>query len=336
MLQYLARRILAIIPTLLGITVIAFIIINLAPGGPIEQRLQQMRFGGGGTKQQAVTQEVIDSLKKHYGFDQPVYVRYFIWLKNLSKLDFGQSFTYEEPVTDVIVRKMPVSLTFGLVSFILSYLICIPLGIFKALKNNSSFDRVSSSILFVAYSIPGFMLAILLIVLFGGGSFWNLFPITGIMSDNYESLSTMGKIWDRIHHMIMPMICYVIGSFTTLTLLMKNSLLEEVRKDYVRTARSKGLSEKIIIGKHALRNALIPIATGFGEILTVFFAGSLLIETIFSLDGMGLLSYQSVISRDYNVIMGLLVIESGLYLIGNIISDFMYVLIDPRIDFSKV
>lgn len=336
MLLYLARRILAIIPTLLGITVIAFIIINLAPGGPIEQKLQQMRFGGGGTKQQAVTQEVIDSLNKLYGFDKPVYERYFIWLKNLAKLDFGQSFTYEEPVMDVIVRKMPVSLSFGLVSFILSYLICIPLGIVKALKNNSLFDRASSSMLFVAYSIPGFMLAILLIVLFGGGSFWNLFPITGAISDNYESLTSWGKFVDRVHHMVLPLICYVIGSFTTLTLLMKNSLLEEIKKDYVRTARSKGLGEKIIIGKHALRNALIPIATGFGDILTIFFAGSLLIETIFSLDGMGLLSYQSVISRDYNVIMGLLVIQSGLYLVGNIISDFMYVLIDPRIDFSKV
>lgn len=334
MFRYLLRRILAVIPTMLGITVIAFVIINLAPGGPIEQRLQQMRFAGGGTKSQAVTQEVVESLKKHYGFDKPVHERYFIWLKNLVHLDFGQSFKHEEPVMDVIVRKLPVSLMFGLTSFILSYLICIPLGIGKALKNGSLFDRATSTLIFIAYSIPGFMLGILLIVLFGGGSFWDLFPITGTISDNYDSLTKMGKIWDRVHHMVLPLTCYLIGSFTTLTLLMKNSLLEEIKKDYVRTARSKGLSEKIIVAKHALRNALIPIATGFSEILTVFFAGSLLIETIFSLDGMGSLSYQSIIARDYNVIMGILVIESGLYLLGNILSDVLYVLIDPRIDFS--
>jgi microcin C transport system permease protein len=346
MLAYLIRRLLAIVPTLLGITLISFAIINLAPGGPIEQRLQQLRFGGAGMGEgggggsfgqrtnQAVNQQVIDALKKQYGFDKPVHERYFIWLRNLAHLDFGQSFTYEEPAMDVIVRKLPVSITFGVTSFILAYLVCIPLGVLKAMRHGESFDTVSSALLFVAYSIPPFMLAILLIVLFGGGSFLDWFPIAGVVSDNYDDLGFFAKIADRVSHAALPLICYLIGQFTTLTLLMKNSMLEEVSRDYVRTARSKGLGERKVIFKHVLRNALIPIATGFGSILSVFFAGSLLIETIFSLDGMGLLGYQSILSRDYNVIMGLLVIESFLFLAGNILSDLLYVMIDPRIDFG--
>ena len=343
---YLVRRFFAILPTLFGITLIAFVIINLAPGSPIEQKLQAMRFGavqaeshgGGGGSQRGATevnQEVIEALKKQYGFDKPVIVRYGIWVKNLAKLDFGRSFTHEEPVIDVILRKMPVSIQFGLVSFLLSYLVCIPLGILKAVKNGEKFDTVSSVLLFMGYSTPSFMLAILLIVLFGGGSFLDWFPINGLVSDGYESLDFMGKVADRVSHFILPLTCYMIGSFTTLTVLMKNSMLEEVKRDYVRTARSKGLPEKNVLFKHALRNALIPLATGIGHFLSVFFAGSLLIETIFGLDGMGWLGYSSVLSRDYNVIMGLLVIESFLYLIGNIISDFLYVAIDPRIDFGS-
>ncbi|NDD91074.1 ABC transporter permease subunit [bacterium] len=345
---YLIRRLVAILPTLFGITLIAFVIINLAPGSPIEQKLQAMRFGalqaesqGGGSGaasrgSQEVNQEVIEALKKQYGFDKPVHVRYGIWLKNLATLDFGRSFTHEEPVIDVILRKMPVSIQFGIVSFILSYLVCIPLGILKAVKNGEKFDTGTSVLLFMGYSTPSFMLAILLIVLFGGGSFFDWFPINGLVSDGYESLGFFEKIGDRTSHFIMPLICYMIGSFTTLTVLMKNSMLEEVKRDYVRTARSKGLPERQVLFKHALRNALIPLATGLGHFLSVFFAGSLLIETIFGLDGMGWLGYSSILSRDYNVIMGLLVIESFLYLIGNIVSDFLYVAIDPRIDFGGV
>ncbi len=352
MLVYLVRRLIAIVPTLFGITLVAFVIINLAPGGPIEQKLQQIRFGaqhaqggaGGGATSgssarsgsQEVTGEVIEALKKQYGFDKPVLVRYGIWLKNLSTLDFGKSFTHEEPVLDVILRKMPVSIQFGLVSFFLSYLVCVPLGVMKAVKHGQRFDTGSSMVLFMAYSTPSFMLAILLIVLFGGGSFFDWFPINGIVSDDYDSFTFFGKIIDRVHHFILPLICYMIGSFTTLTVLMKNSMLEEIKKDYVRTARSKGLPENRVVFKHALRNALIPVATGLGHFLSVFFAGSLLIETIFGLDGMGLLGYNSILQRDYNVIMGLLVIESFLYLLGNIVSDFLYVAIDPRIDFGAV
>lgn len=337
------------IPTLFGITLIVFVIINLAPGSPVEQKLQQMRFGGGGggsesmsssnaaassNKSQGVSEEVVEALKKQYGFDKPIHIRYWIWLKNLARLDFGDSFTYEEPVTKVIVSKFPVSLQFGVVSLILAYLISIPLGVAKAIKHGSAFDVSSTIGLFIMYSIPSFMLGILLIVFFSGGSFFSWFPVGELYSDSYESLSFFGKIWDRIHHFILPLTCYTIGSFTTLTTLMKNSLLDEIKKDYIRTAFAKGLSEKKVYLKHALRNALIPIVTGLGHFLGIFFAGSLLLEKIFQLDGMGLLGYNSVLSRDYNVIMGLVFIESLLMLVGNLITDMLYVTVDPRIDFT--
>lgn len=333
------------IPTLIGITVIVFGIINLAPGSPVEQKLQQIRFGGGTGDSggsgntstggdSVVSQEVLDALMKQYGFDKPIHVRYLIWLKNLARLDFGDSFTYEEPVWDVIVSKFPVSLQFGIISLLLSYLICIPLGVMKAIKHGSAFDLVSSFVLFAMYSIPGFMLAILLIVYFAGGSFLEWFPIGELHSDDYYDYGLWGKFVDRLHHFILPLICYMISSFTVLTMLMKNSLLEEIKKDYIRTARAKGLPEKIVYLKHALRNALIPIVTGLGSFLAIFFAGSLLLETIFNLDGIGLLSYRSILERDYNVIMGLVFFQSFLMLIGNLISDLAYVIVDPRIDFS--
>jgi microcin C transport system permease protein len=330
------------IPTLIGVTLVVFVIINLAPGSPIEQKLQQLRFGSGESSSTSssksssvgVSQEMLDALKKQYGFDKPLYERYLIWIKNLSQMNFGNSFTYDEPVIEVIISKFPVSLQFGIISLILSYLISIPLGIIKAIKNGSSFDLVTSFILFVFYSIPSFMLAILLIVLFSGGSFWEIFPVGGLYSEYYDELSSWEKFLDRIYHFTLPLVCYTIGSFTSLTILMKNSLIEEIKKDYVRTARAKGLDEKSVYLKHALKNALIPIVTGLGGFLSVFFAGSLLLETIFQLDGIGLLSYNSILSRDYNVIMGLVFIQSGLFLLGNILSDFAYILVDPRIDFA--
>ena len=345
MLLYLLRRTLLMIPTFIGITVISFVVINLAPGGPVEQKIQAIRFGGaatgegssaGGTRQResGLNQEVLDALKKQYGFDKPVHIRYLIWLKNLSRLDFGESFTYEEPVIDVITSKFPVSLQFGVVSLIMSYLVSIILGVAKAVKHGSSFDYVTSFLLFVFYSIPGFMLAILLIVYFAGGSFYDWFPMGNLYSDNYYDLTTWGKITDRLHHFVLPLICYMIGSFTILTMLMKNSLLDEVKRDYIRTARAKGLSEKVVYLKHALRNALIPIVTGIGGFVSVFFAGALLLEIIFQLDGIGLLSYKSILQRDYNVIMGLIFIQSLLMLIGNLLSDLAYVIVDPRIDFK--
>ncbi|MBL7664549.1 MAG: ABC transporter permease subunit [Bacteriovoracaceae bacterium] len=345
MLEYILRRLMIMIPTLFGITIIVFVIINLAPGGPIEQKLQQIRFSGGmgdaaamsggnnsGTA--VVSNEVLEALKKQYGFDKPLHVRYWIWLKNLSRFDFGESFTYEEPVVDVVISKFPVSLQFGIASLILSYLISIPLGVFKAIKKGSKFDVATTIGLFIMYSIPSFMLGILLVVFFAGGSFVDWFPIGGLYSDHYDDLNFFGKISDRIHHFVLPLTCYVLGSFTILTNLMKNSLLEEIKKDYIRTARAKGLGEKMVYLKHALRNALIPIVTGLGSFLSVFFAGSLLLEIIFQLDGIGMLGYNSVLSRDYNVLMGLIFIQSLLMLVGNLLSDLAYVMVDPRIDFK--
>ncbi len=328
------------IPTLVGVTLVVFAVINLAPGSPVEQRLQQLRFGGSsntdssGKGSSTVSNEVMAALNKQYGFDKPIHSRYFIWLKNIVTFDFGESFTYEEPVIDVITSKFPVSIMFGIASLVLGYIISIPLGIYKAIKHESVFDKFTSFLLFLAYSIPPFMLAILLIVFMAGGSFMDLFPIGGVTSDSYDELGFMGKVIDRVHHFILPLFCYTIGSFTSLTLLMKNSLLEEIKKDYIRTARAKGLNEKKVYLKHALRNALIPIVTGLGGFLTIFFAGSLLLETIFQLDGIGLLSYKSVLSRDYNVIMGLVFLQSVLFLVGNILSDIAYVIVDPRIDYT--
>ncbi len=330
------------IPTLFGVTIIVFIIINLAPGSPVEQKLQQLQFAGaaggsgssGGGDTAVVSEEVVEALKKQYGFDKPLHIRYFIWLKNLATLDFGESFTYEEPVTDVIMSKFPVSLQFGFASLFLSYLICIPLGVLKAIYDGTKFDYASSFVIMGMYSIPGFMLGILLIVFFAGGQFFDWFPAGDLYSDDYWDYGFFGRVADRLHHFILPCISYMISQFTVLTMLQKNSLLEEIKKDYIRTARAKGLPEKTVYLKHALRNALIPIVTGIGGFLSVFFAGSLLIETIFNLDGIGLLGFRSVLERDYNVIMGLTFIQSILMLLGNLISDLAYVLVDPRIDFK--
>ncbi|MFG1485678.1 ABC transporter permease subunit [Halobacteriovorax sp. RZ-2] len=341
MFNYILRRLMIMVPTLLGVSILMFVMVNLAPGSPIEQKLQQMRFGGVGqtttdtsSNNGAVSQEVVEALKKQYGFDKPLHIRYVIWLKNLATLDFGESFTYEEPVIDVVMSKLPVSIQFGLVSFIMSYLICIPLGVIKAVKAGTKFDAASSFILSALYSIPPFMLGILLLVYFAGGTFVDWFPIGDLVSDYYDDLGFFGKITDRVWHFVLPLIAYMVGQFTVLTLLMRNSMLDVISQDYVRTARAKGLSDKMVYYKHALRNALIPIVTGFGHFLSLFFAGSLLIERIFNLDGIGLLGYQSLLERDYNVIMGLFFIQTVLMFLGNLISDILYTVVDPRIDFS--
>lgn len=344
MVVYLIRRLLLMVPTFFGITIVTFALINMAPGGPIEQKLQAIRFGSGGggggstgssvgsRGDSAVNEEVIEALKKQYGFDKPLHMRYLIWLKNLSRLDFGESFTYQEPVTDVIISKFPVSLTFGLTSLLLTYLICIPLGVSKATKAGGVYDRLTTFGLNLTYSIPPLILGIFLIVVVAGK--WNLAPLGGFQSDDYESFSTWGRFLDRLHHMVLPLLCYMIGGFTELSTLMRNSMLDVIKSDYVRTARAKGLSERIVIFKHALRNALIPIATGLGGFFGVFLAGSLIIEQIFNLDGIGLLGYQSIMSRDYNVIMGLTFMSSMVLMLGRIFSDVIYVMVDPRIDFK--
>lgn len=345
MFNYILRRTLLMVPTLFGLTIVVFAIINLAPGSPIEQKIQQLKFSNVGAvdagtsvgsvaQDSAISEEVIEALKKQYGFDKPMHIRYWIWLKGLSKFDFGDSFTYEEPVIDVIVSKFPVSLQFGITSLILTYLVCIPLGIVKASRHGSRFDYGSSFVIMAMYAIPGFMLGIMLVVFFASGQFLEIFPMAELYSDSYDELPFWGKVWDRIVHFILPLISYMIGSFTILTMLQKNSLMDEIKKDYIRTARAKGLSEKVVYMKHALRNALIPVVTGIGQFLSLFFAGSLLIEKVFNLDGMGLLGYQSILERDYNVIMGLIFIQSLLMMVGNLISDIAYVIVDPRIDFK--
>lgn len=329
------------IPTLFGITLLSFVIINLAPGSPVEQRIQQIRFGGGmdgvgssAGSQFGVSEALVEELKKQYGFDKPLPVRYFIWLKNLITLDFGDSFTYEVPATTVIFSKFPVSLQFGIISLILTYLVCIPLGVSKAVRDGTTYDSISSFILFILYSIPPLMLGILLMVFLAGGMYLDWFPIAGLYSDDYHYLSFWEKIADRVHHFILPLVCYMVGSFTVLTFLMKNSLLDEIKLDYVRTARAKGLSEKVVVYKHALRNALIPLVTGLGSFIAVFLAGSIIIERIFSLDGIGLLGFNAALQRDYNVLMGLIFLSALATVLGRLISDLLYTVVDPRIDFN--
>lgn len=340
MAKYILKRLLWMLPTLFGITVVCFVIINLAPGSPIEQKLNQIRFGGqvsggsGGNSSTAVTQAVIDSLKKQYGFDKPLHMRYLIWLKNIVTLDFGESFTFQMPVIDVIAMTLPVSLQFGIASLILTYLVSIPLGISKAVRDGSRFDMLSSVGLLVAYSIPPLIVGILLRYYLSGKTFLDIFPLGELYSDGYESMSIWGKIVDRTHHFVLPLTCYVINGFTVWTFLMKNSLLDEVKLDYVRTARAKGLEEHTVIYKHALRNALIPILTGLGSFLVAFFGGSIVIEQIYNIQGLGLLGYKSILSRDYNVIMALIFLQSVLSMVGRLISDVTYVLVDPRIDFQ--
>lgn len=343
MRDYVLRRLLMMVPTFIGITLVTFVVINLAPGGPIEQMLRDIRFGAaisgtggiaGGVEHQGVTEETLAELRRQFGFDKPLLVRYGIWLGNLLRLDFGESFVYDEPAIGVIVSKFPVSLQFGVASFFLTYLICVPLGIAKAVRDRTPFDAATSVLVFAGYAISPIMLGILLIVLFGGGSFLDWFPISGAVSDLHEELGLGERVWDRIHHAVLPLLCYLIGNFATLTLLMKNAVLEEIGRGYVVTARAKGLGERAVLFGHVLRNALIPVATGLGSFLGVFFVGNLFIEQIFALDGMGLLFYNSLLARDYPVLLGILSLVSLTLMLGNLLSDVLYVLVDPRIDFG--
>ena len=345
MFKYIIHRVLLIIPTLLGITVVCFLINITAPGGPIEQKLAQIRFSGAGGFGEAggdespggdygVSEEALAALKKQYGFDKPVYMQYLIWLKNVMTLNFGNSFTGEEPVIDVIARRFPVSLQFGIVSLFLTYLVCIILGVMMAVRKGTRFDITSGVLLIICYSIPPLLLGILLKVFLAGGGYLDWFPLGDLYSDMYFEKGFFGRLLDRIHHFVLPLLCYMIGSFTVLTQFMKNNLLDVIKLDYIRTARAKGLSEKTVIYKHALRNALVPLATGIGSVFGVFLSGSLIVEKLFSINGIGLLAFQSALERDYNVIMALIFIQSVVFLFGRLFSDVVYVLIDPRIDFT--
>lgn len=347
---YFARRFLLMIPTFLGITFMVFLITRFVPGGPIEQMVLQLEQGGGqgnetgaaataGAAQNTgrgsrIPPEVMVELNKKFGFDKPVPVAYAHWLWDVVRLDLGKSYKYDTPVIDLVTARFPVSIYFGLIGFTLAYLVCVPLGVMKAIHHGSAFDLVSSVVVFVGYSIPGWALGTLLLVYFGGGSFWNLIPLGGFRSPGWEQMDWWNKVTDQVHHTIAPVICFAIGSFATLTVLMKNSLMENLGQDYVRTAFAKGLPEKRVIFVHALRNSLIPICTGLGHAIGIIMAGSYLIEFTFNINGLGLLGYHSVIERDYAVVMGVLVINTLLVLVGNMLSDVLYVVVDPRIRFS--
>jgi microcin C transport system permease protein len=345
MTSYFIRRFLLIIPTFIGITLITFIILQVVPGGPLEMELMKLRGmtgggevgssgPGGNTGAINIPESALEEMKKFYGFDKPIHERYINWLGNLFTFNLGRSYVYAEPVWDVISERFPVSIYFGLIGFILTYVICIPLGVYKAVKNGSTFDFSSSVIVFAGYAMPGFAFGAIMLVLFGGGSVWDVFPLGGFRGDDFEYMSFPEQVWDQIYHTILPVAAYMVGSFATLTILTKNAVIENLSQDYVKTAFAKGLSERKVIFGHALRNSLIPLATGLGHFLSLILAGSFLIEKVFNIDGMGLLGYKSIINRDYPVVMGILVLSSILLLVGNIISDVLYALFDPRIRFK--
>ena len=347
--SYILRRILFMIPTLFGVMLVTFTVTQFVPGGPVEQLLSQMKGhnggevssggGGGGLYQgnKGLDQDRINELKKLYGFDKPPVERFLRMMKNYLAFDFGNSYYHHQSVVSLVISKLPVSMSLGLWSFFIVYLTCIPLGIRKAVHDGERFDIITSSIILIGYAIPGFVLAIMLIVLFGGGSFWSIFPLRGLVSDNWASLGLLAKITDYLWHMVLPVLSSTVGSLAVMTLLTKNSFLEEIHKQYVITARAKGLSENRILYHHIFRNAIIPIITGFpGSFIAAFFTGSLLIETIFSLDGMGLLAYDSIMNRDYPVVLGTLFFFTIIGLVARLLSDLSYVMVDPRISFDSV
>src|SRR5438093_6412007 len=341
---YFLRRALLIVPTFLGITLVVFVIMQFVPGGPVERQILRFQMamagggeGGGGTSLRGgveIPQEELDEIRRYYGFDKPIYTRYTLWLWRVVHLDLGNSYIYQDPVWDVIRSRFPISIFLGLTGFFLGYLICIPLGVLKAIRHGSKFDVISSALVFMGYSVPGWALGTALLVLLGGGTFWSVFPLGGFRPDNWAYLSVWGKITGQIHYMFLPVVCYMVGSFATLTILSKNSLMENLGQDYVRTAFAKGLGERRVIFVHALRNSLIPLVTGLGNAISLVLAGSFLIEKVFNIDGMGYLGYTAILQRDYPVALGILVVDSILMLVGNILSDMIYAAVDPRIRFQ--
>jgi len=345
MLAYLLKRILLMIPTLIGVITLTFVVIQFVPGGPVEQMMLEMKGRGGGGEasgggaeyrgRRGVDPDKIKEIQALYGFDKPPLERYFLMLKRFARFDLGQSYFQHRSVWELVKSKMPVSISLGLWTFFLTYLISVPLGISKAIRAGSRFDVISSMVVLVGYAIPGFVLGVLLLVLFGGGTFVQWFPLRGLTSDNWEQLSIMGKVMDYLWHLVLPISASVVGSFAVVTMLTKNAFLEEIRKQYVLTARAKGLAERRVLWKHVFRNALIPLVTGFpAAFIGAFFTGSLLIETLFSLDGLGLLSYEAVLRRDYPVVLGTLYLFTLIGLVTRLISDICYVMVDPRIHFE--
>jgi microcin C transport system permease protein len=367
MSAYILRRILLMIPTLLGIMLVSFVVVQFAPGGPVERVIAQMQgsdtgatsrisgspggdFGARGQPQgggavdamnskyrgaQGLDPEFIKSLERQFGFDKPAYERFLLMLWNYARFDFGKSYFRDISVIELIKEKLPVSMSLGIWMTLLTYLISIPLGIRKAVLDGSRFDTWTSGVIIIGYAIPGFLFAILLIILFAGGSFFDLFPLRGLTSDNFSSLPWYAKILDYFWHLTLPIISMMLGAFATMTLLTKNSFLDEIRKQYVLTAKAKGCSSRQVLYGHIFRNAMLIVIAGFpGAFVSAFFSGALLIETIFSLDGLGLLGFESVLNRDYAVVFATLYIFALVGLVVNLISDLTYTWIDPRIDFE--
>jgi microcin C transport system permease protein len=367
MTTYLLKRVLLIIPTLLGIMLISFAIVQFAPGGPVERVIAQIsgtdvsataRIGGGqgdglttSTQSQSgqggseitskyrgaqgLDPEFIKQLERQFGFDKPAHERFFLMMKNYLLFDFGKSYFRDVSVLQLIKEKLPVSISLGIWMTLITYLISIPLGIRKAVHDGEKFDTWTSGVLVIGYAIPGFLVAVFLLVMFAGGSFFQWFPSRGLTSDNASQLSQMGRVVDYFWHLVLPLIAMSLGAFTTMTFLTRNAFLDEIRKQYVTTARAKGLSERQVLYKHVFRNAMLIVIAGFpGAFIHAFFAGALLIETIFSLDGLGLLSFESIVNRDYPVVFANLYIFSLLGLFVNLLSDLTYTWIDPRIDFE--
>jgi microcin C transport system permease protein len=346
--SYIAKRILLMLPTLLGVIAITFAVIQFVPGGPVEQAIMELKgqigageaSGGGASEyrgRQGIDAERVKEIKALYGFDKPAPERFWQMLKGFATFDLGKSFYHHKDVWSLVKSKLPVSISLGLWTFFLTYFISVPLGISKAIREGSRFDVATSMLVLIGYSIPGFVLGVFLLVMFGGGSFVQWFPLRGLTSDNWESLSLFGKVADYLWHITLPVTASVAGAFAVMTMLTKNTFLEEIRKQYVLTARAKGLDEKNVLYKHVFRNALIPLVTGFpAAFIGAFFAGSLLIETLFSLDGLGLLSYESVIRRDYPVVMGTLYLFTLIGLVVKLLGDLCYVWVDPRVQFESL
>lgn len=363
MLAYILRRLMLVVPTLLGIMIINFFIIQAAPGGPVEQMLAQIqgtavgateRFSGGASGGETMSRpdtsgggdsiyrgarglpkELIQRIEKMYGFDKPAYERFFLMMKSYLIFDFGDSFFRNRSVVDLVLEKMPVSISLGLWTTLLIYWISIPLGIAKAVRDGSRFDVASSTVLVVLNAIPGFLFALLLVVLFAGGSYFKWFPLRGLVSDDWASLGTIDKILDYLWHIVLPVGAMVIGGFATLTFLTKNSFVEEIHKQYVLTARAKGLVERRILYGHVFRNAMLIVIAGFpAAFIGVLFTGAMLIEVIFSLDGLGLLGFEAALNRDYPVMFGTLYFFGLIGLLMGILGDIMYTVVDPRIDFE--
>lgn len=343
MLIYFLKRLLLMVPTLLGVLTVTFIVIQFVPGGPVEQVLAEARAsqkGGEGSAYKAsrdIDKKQVEELKKLYGFDKPAHERYLEMLVNFAQFDLGRSFMQNKDVWSLIKEKLPVSISLGLWTFLISYLVSIPMGVTKAVRDGSTFDTVTTMLVLIGFAIPGFVLGVLLIVLFAGGTFLDWFPLRGLTSDNWAELSWFGRIADYFWHLALPLTCLTIGSFATITLLTKNTFVEEIRKQYVLVARAKGLSQRRVLYKHIFRNALIPLVTGFpAAFVGAFFAGSVLIETLFSLDGLGLLGYEAVIRRDYPVVLGSLYVFTLIGLVVKLVSDLLYVVVDPRVQFGAV